>query len=47
MYGNEIKDKLDHYEERLVKILQIFLSIRSDLDPVQLFRIRPDPDSQL
>ncbi len=35
------KDKLDQFEEKLAKIKQIFLSKRSHLGPIQLFRIRP------
>jgi hypothetical protein len=45
-----IKDELDHFsfEEKFAKIIQIFLSKRSDPDQAHLFRIRngqksPDP----
>ncbi len=38
-----IKEELYHSEEKLAKIILIFLSRRLDPDPVQLFRIRIRP----
>ncbi len=35
-----IKDDLDHYEEKIAKMIQIFLSKRSDLH----LDLNPDPD---
>ncbi len=39
-----IKDELDHIEDKIAKIIQIFLAERSDPDLLQLFRILPDPN---
>ncbi len=48
-----MKDELDIFKGKFVKVIQIFMSKRFHKDPVQLFRIRiqpgltdPDPDQQ-
>jgi hypothetical protein len=37
----EIKDELNHFEEKFAKNMQIFLFKRSNLPPVKLFRLHP------
>ncbi len=43
----QIEDELDHFEEKFAIIIEIFLSKRLDLDPVQLFWIPIRPGQKV
>ncbi len=48
--GKNVKDKMDHLKKNLLKkpkTIQIFLSKKSDPDPLQLFRIRIPPSRKV